>query len=271
MSGSAAFSSTGTSTGVGRESAAPRAARHRQRAYPGTTMRRALPSPLPRRHGLEPAELRLPADGEWATVLDYLHDRLPWAPPGRLEAMLDDGEIVDRDGPLGPARAVPAGHVDLVPPRPAGRGAGAVRDRRPLPGRRPAGGRQAALPGHDPARPARPADGAGTAAHRARPAGPEPGAPAGPDHRRGGDVRRPPRAARRLPVAVRAPAGAQGLRGGRALRPARRAAGRAGHPDRQGARGARGAGGARASRTADTRIELVEQRGRPGRATGCCR
>ncbi|MFC6008054.1 RluA family pseudouridine synthase [Angustibacter luteus] len=64
-------------------------------------MRRALPSPLPRRHGLEPAELRLPAGGDWATVLDYLHDRLPWAPSGRLEQMLDDGEVVDRDGPLG--------------------------------------------------------------------------------------------------------------------------------------------------------------------------
>ncbi|WP_426562768.1 RluA family pseudouridine synthase [Angustibacter sp. McL0619] len=64
-------------------------------------MRRALPSPLPRRHGLEPAELRLPDDGQWPTLLDYLRARLPWAQPGRLEAMLDDGEVVDRDGPLG--------------------------------------------------------------------------------------------------------------------------------------------------------------------------
>jgi tRNA pseudouridine32 synthase/23S rRNA pseudouridine746 synthase len=63
-------------------------------------MRRSLPSPLPRRHGLEPAELRLPLDGDWPTVLDYLHHRLPWAPSGRLEQMLDGGEVVDRDGTL---------------------------------------------------------------------------------------------------------------------------------------------------------------------------
>ena len=63
-------------------------------------MRRSLPSPLPRRHGLEPAELRLPLDGDWPTLLAWLQHRLPWAPPGRLEQMLDLGEVVDRDGPL---------------------------------------------------------------------------------------------------------------------------------------------------------------------------
>src|SRR5690348_14232695 len=66
-------------------------------------MRRALPSPLPRRHGLEPAELRLPESGPWATLLEHLVERLPRADPVRLEAMLAGGEIVDRDGPLGVA------------------------------------------------------------------------------------------------------------------------------------------------------------------------
>lgn len=69
--------------------------------YDGRTMRRSVPSPLPRRNGLEPAQLRLPADGSWATVRDHLVERLPRVEPARIEQMLRNGEIVGVDGVLG--------------------------------------------------------------------------------------------------------------------------------------------------------------------------
>ncbi|MGP4018990.1 pseudouridine synthase [Saccharopolyspora sp. 5N708] len=64
-------------------------------------MRRKLISPLPQRHGLDPVRLRLPVDGHWATVRDFLVDRLPKLPPDRIDTMLRDGQIVGSDGPLG--------------------------------------------------------------------------------------------------------------------------------------------------------------------------
>ncbi|MCI2416464.1 RluA family pseudouridine synthase [Saccharopolyspora sp. K220] len=64
-------------------------------------MRRKLTSPLPQRHGLDPVRLRLPVDGHWAIVRDYLVDRLPKLAPERIESMLRDGQIVGIDGPLG--------------------------------------------------------------------------------------------------------------------------------------------------------------------------
>lgn len=54
---------------------------------------------MPPREGLDPARVRLPADGPWTTLRDHLVDRLP-VPPARVDAMLADGRIVDRSGPL---------------------------------------------------------------------------------------------------------------------------------------------------------------------------
>ncbi len=59
-------------------------------------------SPLPQRHGLDAVRLRTPDDGTWATMRDHLVDRLPRVAPERIDAMLRDGLIVDRDGPLDP-------------------------------------------------------------------------------------------------------------------------------------------------------------------------
>ncbi|GGK57877.1 RluA family pseudouridine synthase [Nocardia camponoti] len=75
-------------------------------------MRRRQQPPLPKRHGLDPARLRLPEDGQWATVRDHLVERLPRVDPARIDAMLVAGEIVDLDGPLAPdAPYVPGGAV----------------------------------------------------------------------------------------------------------------------------------------------------------------
>ncbi|MFE6923211.1 RluA family pseudouridine synthase [Nocardia sp. NPDC057663] len=75
-------------------------------------MRRRQQPPLPKRHGLDPARLRLPEDGHWTTVRDHLVERLPRVDPGRIDEMLRAGEIVDLTGPLGPeAPFVPGGAV----------------------------------------------------------------------------------------------------------------------------------------------------------------
>ncbi|WP_199442773.1 RluA family pseudouridine synthase [Umezawaea beigongshangensis] len=65
-------------------------------------MRRKLRPPLPQRHGLDPARLRMPAEGTWATLRDHLVERLPRAAPDRIDAMLREERIVDADGPLAP-------------------------------------------------------------------------------------------------------------------------------------------------------------------------
>ncbi|MFC8383142.1 RluA family pseudouridine synthase [Nocardia sp. NPDC057272] len=75
-------------------------------------MRRRQQPPLPKRHGLDPARLRLPEDGQWTTVRDHLVERLPRVDPARIDAMLVAGEIVDLEGPLTPdAPFVPGGAV----------------------------------------------------------------------------------------------------------------------------------------------------------------
>ncbi|MGF0315060.1 RluA family pseudouridine synthase [Nocardia fluminea] len=75
-------------------------------------MRRRQQPPLPKRHGLDPARLRLPEDGQWTTVRDHLVERLPRVDPARIDAMLVAGEIVDLAGPLAPdAPFVPGGAV----------------------------------------------------------------------------------------------------------------------------------------------------------------
>ncbi|RZT85925.1 tRNA pseudouridine32 synthase/23S rRNA pseudouridine746 synthase [Pseudonocardia sediminis] len=66
-------------------------------------MRRRLRSPLPQRHGLDPARLRTPDDGStWPSMRAHLIERLPRVDPVRLDEMLAGGEIVGTDGPLGP-------------------------------------------------------------------------------------------------------------------------------------------------------------------------
>lgn len=60
------------------------------------------PPPLPQRHGLDPARMRMPAAGPWTTLRDHLVDRLP-VPATAVDAMLAEGRVVDREGTLGPA------------------------------------------------------------------------------------------------------------------------------------------------------------------------
>ncbi len=67
--------------------------------------------------------MRLPEEGDWATLRDHLVHRLPRVAPARIEAMLRAGEIVDLDGPLGlDAPYVPGGavwfHRDLPDEKP---------------------------------------------------------------------------------------------------------------------------------------------------------
>lgn len=58
--------------------------------------------PLPQRHGLDPARLKLPAEGPWATIRDHLVDRLPRVDPARIDLMLAEQRIVGLDGPIAP-------------------------------------------------------------------------------------------------------------------------------------------------------------------------
>jgi tRNA pseudouridine32 synthase/23S rRNA pseudouridine746 synthase len=81
-------------------------------------MRRKQKSPLPQRHGLDPARLRLPLDGDWPTIRDHLVDRLPRVAPERIDLLLREERIVDVHGPIAPdAPFVPGGviwfHRDL--------------------------------------------------------------------------------------------------------------------------------------------------------------
>ncbi|NKQ54611.1 pseudouridylate synthase [Amycolatopsis sp. K13G38] len=63
-------------------------------------MRRRQPAPLPQRNGLDPARMKLPAEGPWATVRDHLVERIPRLPPQRLDEMLAEERIVGVDGPV---------------------------------------------------------------------------------------------------------------------------------------------------------------------------
>lgn len=75
-------------------------------------MRRRQQPPLPKRYGLDPARLRLPETGEWATIRDHLVERLPRVAPERIDELLHAGGIVDLEGPIAPdAPYVPGGAV----------------------------------------------------------------------------------------------------------------------------------------------------------------
>jgi tRNA pseudouridine32 synthase/23S rRNA pseudouridine746 synthase len=65
-------------------------------------MRRKLRSPLPQRHGLDAVRLRTPTEASWVTMRDHLVERLPRVAPARIDAMLREQRIVDRDGPIAP-------------------------------------------------------------------------------------------------------------------------------------------------------------------------
>ncbi|MFJ9864922.1 RluA family pseudouridine synthase [Streptomyces sp. NPDC101165] len=56
------------------------------------------PAPLPQRDGVDPVRVRLPFGGVWATVREYLVERLTGAGPGVVEEMFDAGLIVGADG-----------------------------------------------------------------------------------------------------------------------------------------------------------------------------
>ncbi|MDH6140168.1 MULTISPECIES: pseudouridine synthase [Kitasatospora] len=76
------------------------------------------PAPLPQRQGVDPVRVRLPLDGSWATVADYLAHRLPDEVGDRLAEMVQGGEIVTADGPIDAATPYQAGasvwfHRDL--------------------------------------------------------------------------------------------------------------------------------------------------------------
>ncbi|WP_179278249.1 RluA family pseudouridine synthase [Rhodococcus sp. 15-649-2-2] len=63
-------------------------------------MRRRQQPPLAKRHGLDPARIRMPEDGTWRTVRDFLTATELRIPAHRIDAMFDAGEIVDMAGPL---------------------------------------------------------------------------------------------------------------------------------------------------------------------------
>jgi tRNA pseudouridine32 synthase / 23S rRNA pseudouridine746 synthase len=74
--------------------------------------RSRLPSPLPQRHGLDPVRLRTPDEGPWRTLHEHLVERLPRVEPDRIAQMLREGRMVGLDGPLAPdAPFVPGSFV----------------------------------------------------------------------------------------------------------------------------------------------------------------
>lgn len=75
-------------------------------------MRRKPASPIPQRHGLDAARLRLPEEGTWVTLLEHLVERLPRVAPGRIEEMLRERRVHGLDGPLGiDAPYVPGSYI----------------------------------------------------------------------------------------------------------------------------------------------------------------
>ncbi|MEU2771700.1 RluA family pseudouridine synthase [Streptomyces sp. NPDC007162] len=81
----------------------------------------APPSPLPQRQGVDAVRVRLPLSEEWATVGDYLIERLSGAAPGVVADMLESGLVVGVDGrPVGARSPYTPGlhlwfHRDLPP------------------------------------------------------------------------------------------------------------------------------------------------------------
>ncbi|MEU3980020.1 pseudouridine synthase [Streptomyces sp. NPDC026672] len=55
-------------------------------------------SPLPQRDGVDAVRVRLPREGDWATVREYLVARLSGAGPGVIDSMIGAGRFVGADG-----------------------------------------------------------------------------------------------------------------------------------------------------------------------------
>ncbi|WP_416969194.1 RluA family pseudouridine synthase [Streptomyces sp. 4F14] len=58
----------------------------------------APPSPLPQRDGVDPVRVRLPGEGTWGTVREYLAGRLSGAGEGVVDGLFRRGEVVGVDG-----------------------------------------------------------------------------------------------------------------------------------------------------------------------------
>ncbi|MEU6376353.1 RluA family pseudouridine synthase [Streptomyces sp. NPDC046909] len=56
------------------------------------------PSPLPQRDGVDPVRVRLPGEGDWATVREHLVERLRGAGAGVVEGMFAAGRVLGVDG-----------------------------------------------------------------------------------------------------------------------------------------------------------------------------
>ncbi|MDQ0989931.1 RluA family pseudouridine synthase [Streptomyces sp. V3I7] len=56
------------------------------------------PSPLPQRQGVDAVRVRLPREGVWGTVREYLVARLTGAGPGVVDGMIDSGAFLGADG-----------------------------------------------------------------------------------------------------------------------------------------------------------------------------
>lgn len=63
-------------------------------------MSRTPPAPLPARHGLAPARMRMPTNRHWDTLRDFLVHRLARLAPDRIDGMLRAGRIYGEHGPL---------------------------------------------------------------------------------------------------------------------------------------------------------------------------
>ena len=204
-------------------------------------------SPLPPRHGVDAQRIRMPQGGPWETLRDHLVERLRGLTPAEVDAQAGGGGVRRRRRSAGPGgRAVRAAVGLLDPSRPAGRGRGALPDRRAPRGRPARRGGQAALHVDDAAGSARRAVGAGPDARADGSRSADPGAPARPAHCGGAHVHDGAAVAWCLPARLRGGTGAQGVPRGRAgPRRAGAAHGEA-DPRRQGAwqpsgtRGARG-------------------------------
>ena len=226
--------------------------RERERVRRGPIVNRVRKAPLPVRDGLNPSRVRLPESGPWATTLEYLLQRFYGdARPGREKVaageVVDGGGIADRPGH--PVRAGLRSSSSTGTRHPSARVPFEIEilhrdsdllvvDKPHFLATMPRGLLHRRV-------------GAGPVAARAGPAGPQPAAPAGPGDGRRADVLAAPRAARRLPAAVRARGRSpsttrRSRRTGRTCRlPTHRA-----QPDRQGTGNADRATRCRANRTA---------------------
>ncbi|MEC3994678.1 pseudouridine synthase [Actinacidiphila sp. DG2A-62] len=86
--------------------------------------RRPPPAPLAQREGVDPVRVRLPGDGRWSTVAQFLHERYDaGGGAARIDAMLAGGRFVGVRGPVSAATPYEGGgwvwyHRDLAAEQP---------------------------------------------------------------------------------------------------------------------------------------------------------